>query len=145
MQRKMRARSIMVGAVFGQQMAKMALPQHEDMVEALASDRSDQPFNMTVLPRRARRYRPIANAHGSQPACDGCTIRRVTVSNEIARRFLPWKGFGDLPGDPLGGWIRRRVGPNKPSSLQAQDHQPVRSLNPIVGTTNMSTLAMWAA
>jgi hypothetical protein len=26
-------------------------PQHHDMVEALASDRADQPFNMTVLPR----------------------------------------------------------------------------------------------
>jgi hypothetical protein len=31
------------------------------------------------------------------------------VSNEIARRFFPWKGFGDLPGDPLGGWVRGRA------------------------------------
>ena len=86
MQRKMRACSIVVGAVLRQQMAKVFLPQHHDMVEALASDRSYQPFNMTVLPRRAWRYRPVANAHGSQPMCDGCTIRPVTVANEILRR-----------------------------------------------------------
>ena len=28
-----------------------AFPQHHDMVEALASDRADQPFDMPVLPR----------------------------------------------------------------------------------------------
>ena len=32
--------------------SRTALPQRHDVVEALASDRSDQPFNMTVLPRR---------------------------------------------------------------------------------------------
>jgi hypothetical protein len=39
--------------------------QHHDVVETLASDRSDQPFDMTVLPRRPRRDRPVANTHGS--------------------------------------------------------------------------------
>jgi exodeoxyribonuclease V alpha subunit len=32
-------------------MAEVPLPQHHDMVKALASDRANQPFNMTVLPR----------------------------------------------------------------------------------------------
>jgi DNA-binding NarL/FixJ family response regulator len=51
-------------------MAEVPFPQHHDMVEALASDRANQPFNMTVLPRRAWRDRPVANAHGSQPPGD---------------------------------------------------------------------------
>ena len=50
-QRKMRADTIVVGQVSGQQLAEMPLAKHHDMVEALASDRSDQPFNMTILPR----------------------------------------------------------------------------------------------
>jgi hypothetical protein len=50
-ERKMRAYSIIVGQVIGQQMANVHFPRRHDMVEALASDRSDQPFNMTVLPR----------------------------------------------------------------------------------------------
>ena len=49
-QGKMRARFVIVGAIFCQQMAQVTFAKHHDMVEALASDRSDQPFNMTVLP-----------------------------------------------------------------------------------------------
>jgi hypothetical protein len=29
----------------------------------------------------------------------------VAVTDEIARCLIPWECFGDLPGDPLGGWI----------------------------------------
>jgi hypothetical protein len=48
---KVRAHPIVIGGVIRQQMAEVPFPQHHDMVEALASDRADQPFNMTVLPR----------------------------------------------------------------------------------------------
>ena len=48
---KVRAHPIVVGGVIRQQMAEVPFPQHHDVVEALASDRANQPFNMTVLPR----------------------------------------------------------------------------------------------
>ena len=64
-QRKVRARSVIVGAIICQQMAKVIFAEHYDVVETLASDRPDQPFDMTVLPRRPRRDRPVANTHGS--------------------------------------------------------------------------------
>ena len=57
--------------IIGEQMANMPLPQCHDMVEALASDRSDQPFNMTVL----------ATANVARLADLGCPMarsRRVT-------------------------------------------------------------------
>ena len=47
---KVRAHPIVVGGLIRQQMAEVPFPQHHDMVEALASDRANQPFNMTVLP-----------------------------------------------------------------------------------------------
>ena len=50
-ERKVRAHPIVVGGVIRRQMTEVPFPQHHDMVEALASDRADQPFNMTVLPR----------------------------------------------------------------------------------------------
>ena len=49
-ERKVRAHPIVIGGVIRQQMSEMAFPKDHDMVEALASDRADQPFNMTVLP-----------------------------------------------------------------------------------------------
>ena len=45
---KVRAHPIVVGGVIRQQMAEVPFPQHHDMVEALASDRADQPFDMPV-------------------------------------------------------------------------------------------------
>ena len=47
---KVRAHPNVVGGIIRQQMAEVPLPQHHDMVKALASDRANQPFNMTVLP-----------------------------------------------------------------------------------------------
>src|SRR6516165_12031665 len=102
---KVRAHPIVVGGVIRQQMAEVPFPQHHDMVEALASDRADQTFNMTVLPRRAWRDRAVANAHGSQSPGDRGAIRGVAVTDEEARCLIPWECFGDLAGDPLGGWI----------------------------------------
>jgi hypothetical protein len=50
---KVRSYAVVICLVIGELMANMPLPQRHDMIEALASDRSDQPFTMTVLPRRA--------------------------------------------------------------------------------------------
>src|ERR1700756_5278153 len=97
---KVRAHPIVVGRVIRQQMAEMPVAQDHDMVEALASDRSDQPFNMTVLPRRAWRDRPIPDTHGSQPACDHDTKGGVTIADEVARRLIPRECFSNLSGDP---------------------------------------------
>ena len=129
-ERKVRAHPIVVAGVIRQQMAEMPFPQHHDMVEALASDRADQPFNMTVLPWRAWRDRPVANAHGSQPPGDRGAIRSVAVTDEVARCLSPWECFGDLSGDPLGGWICRHIGPDAPWPLQTQDDQPVEQFEP---------------
>ncbi|HME21912.1 MAG TPA: hypothetical protein VKI44_11340, partial [Acetobacteraceae bacterium] len=61
---KVRAGPIEKAAVVRQQIAKVLLPEHH-MVEAFTSDQANQPLNMTVLPRRAGRNRPVSNSYGS--------------------------------------------------------------------------------
>src|SRR2546423_10652659 len=95
---------------------------------------------MTVLPRRAWRDRPVANAHGSQPPGDRGAIRGVAVTDEVTRRLIPRECFADLPGDPLGGWICCHTGPDEPSSLQTQDDQPVEQFEPDRHRTPFSAL-----
>jgi hypothetical protein len=41
----------------------MYLAEHNNVVEAFPSDRTDQPFGISVLPWGTRRRRLIANAH----------------------------------------------------------------------------------
>src|SRR5262249_39877096 len=117
---KVRAHPIVVGGVIRQHMPEVPFPQYHDMVEALASDRANQPFNMTVLPWRTWSDWPVANAHGLQATGDRGAIRGVAVSDEVARRLIPWKRFGALPGDPLCGWIVCDIGAVGPSALQPQ-------------------------
>src|SRR5690348_9858176 len=109
-ERKVRAHPSIVGGVIRQKMAEVPFPQDHDMVEALASDRANQPLNMTVLPRRAWRDRTVANAHGSQPPGNRGAIRGVAVTDEVARSLIPRECLGDLSGDPLGGWICCHIG-----------------------------------
>jgi len=52
------------------------------------------------------------------------------VPYEVARCLIPWECFGDLPRDPLGGWICCHIGPDEPSPLQTQDDQPLEQFEP---------------
>ena len=40
----------------------MALAEHNNVVKAFPADRTDQPFSISIFPRRARRRRSIANS-----------------------------------------------------------------------------------
>ena len=46
-----------------QHVAKVPLADYDNMVNTLPSDRADQPFRTSVLPRQARRGRSISYAH----------------------------------------------------------------------------------
>ncbi len=62
-QEQVRARLITVIHIRLQHMTKMLLAEHNNVLKALPSDRTDQSFSISVLPWRAQRRRSIANAH----------------------------------------------------------------------------------
>ena len=47
------ANPIIVGGISRQDSAQMRFPQHHHMIEALTSDRTDQPTDMAALTRMA--------------------------------------------------------------------------------------------
>jgi hypothetical protein len=57
----------------------MPLAHGDDMVGALATDRSDQPFCEAVLPRRTWCDGLVPDAHGPQSARDGGTVDPVPM------------------------------------------------------------------
>ena len=60
----MSPRLIVIPLIRAQQIAKMRLAEDNDMVEAITSDRADEPLSISILPGRAWRDRTIPNAHG---------------------------------------------------------------------------------
>ena len=67
----------------------MRLARDDDVVEALAPNRSDQPFGKTVLPRRRWCDGLVPNAHSVQSACNDGAIDAILIADEVARRFNP--------------------------------------------------------
>jgi len=96
------------------------------MADALAPDRSDQPFGEAVLPRRAWRDGLVTDAHGPQSVRDGSAVDAVPITDQVARRLSPRECFGDLACDPFRGRMGCDVEPDKVSAGPPDDNKAVR-------------------
>src|SRR6266404_1961897 len=121
----MRPSLVIVGRVRSQQMAKMPLAEHDNMVQAIASDRTDRPFTIPVLPRRSWRGRPIPNAHRPKAADEDVTVDGVAVTNDVARRYVPTIGLGELARNPFSRWVRGHSQPQDLAAIVMQYQQPI--------------------
>src|SRR5262249_4505010 len=126
-------------------MAKMPFAEHNDMVETIPSDRTDEPLRVPVLPWRPWRDRPIPYAHCSKPLDDDVAIDAISIANDISWRLLPAVGFGQLTGNPMGAWACSHAQPRSWRRECCRIRNPYNSRNEIVGTTNKSIDAMPSA
>src|SRR5258708_29771107 len=92
-QRAVRSQIVVIAGIGLQNPAEVRLTQGDHMVDALASDRSDQSFGEAVLPRRAWSDRFVADAHGSQSMPDGNAIDLIPIADQV-----PW---GRIPRESL--------------------------------------------
>ena len=80
---QMRSSEVVVFRIRAEHMAQMWLPEDEDVIKALPADRADQPFDMAVLPRRSRRCRSVANAHGANAPSERLAIDPIAITDKI--------------------------------------------------------------
>src|SRR6266581_5862489 len=98
------------------------------MVDALASDRSDQSFGEAVLPRRAWGDGLVTDAHGAQSVRDGSAIDAISIADHVARRLSPRECFGDLACDPVRGRMGCDVDPDEVSAGQPNDDKGIEQV-----------------
>jgi hypothetical protein len=98
------------------------------MVDAFASDRSDQSFGEAVLPRRAWSDRFVADAHGSQSMPDGNAIDLIPIADQVARGLIPRECLCDLARDPVRGRMRCDVDPDEVSAGQPHDDEGIEQV-----------------
>src|SRR6266852_819005 len=106
-ERNMRTRLIIIGREFRKNPSQVLFVDRNQMISALAPDRPDQAFNISVLPGRAERGGPIPNAHRSDALYECATECSVIVADEICRCAVPRKSLRDLPRQPLCRRMRR--------------------------------------
>ena len=123
-QRQVSAGTIVIVGVGAKHAAQMCLPDNDQMIQTFSSDRSDQPFDIGVLPGRAWCRRAIPDAHAFDPSLEHFPIGAIAIADKVFGRRVPRKGLEDLAGDP----IRRRIGGdsdmNQLAPFMAYDEQP---------------------
>src|SRR5882757_7481384 len=113
---------VVIAVIRLERAAQGSFTHDHNMVEAIAPDRSDEPFDMAILPRRAWCARMVTDSHGPQSAMDDCPVRPVAIPKEIARGLIPGECLGDLPGDPFRGRVCGGVGPPQAAPVQPHDY-----------------------
>ena len=75
----------------------MPLAEDNDMIEAITSDRADEPLRISILPRRVSRDRPIPDAHGPHALNEPGAVNAVPITDHVLRRISPGKRVSELP------------------------------------------------
>src|SRR5260370_3785861 len=87
---------VVVTSIGSQGPAQMRLTKNDDMIQALAADRPNQPFGKDILPRRGCSGRLVSDAHGAQSGCEDRTIRPDPIADEVFWLLSPWKPLAHL-------------------------------------------------
>src|ERR1700736_1971408 len=121
----MRAGPIVIFHVTEQQVTEVALAEYNHVVKAFPSDRTDQPFSISILPRGARRRWSVANAHRSKSSDEDLTIGPIPVTDQVAGSLFPAAGFRDLICDPFCSGVSCDAKPQNLSSAVPHDQQSI--------------------
>src|SRR5262249_26094484 len=76
------------------------------MVEAIAPDGTDQPLDISVLPRRARSCENFLNLHRLGRLRKRFSIAAIAVAQQVTRCACPRKSVNQLLRGPFSRWIR---------------------------------------
>ena len=123
-QRQVSAGTIVIVGVGAKHAAQVLLTEYDKMIQTFSSDRSDQPFDIGVLPGRSWCRRAISNTHGSKASPEDLPIGAVAITDEIAGRCVPRKGLRNLTGYPVGRWMRGDSHVQQSSPSMAYDEKP---------------------
>src|SRR5882762_1796267 len=121
----MRAYLIIIFQIRHQHMSEVPLSEHNNVVKAFPSDRTDQPFGTSILPRGAWRRWSVANAHRSKSSDEDIAIGPIAIADQIVGSPFPAESFRNLICNPFCGRMRSDAEPYDLSSAVPHDQQAV--------------------
>src|SRR5262245_7964832 len=79
-QRQVRSRSVIVREISIEHPQQVSFTEDDDVVKTFATHRSDQAFDVRILPRTRRTRDDLRDAHACDAALADLTIDRIAVS-----------------------------------------------------------------
>src|SRR6202048_1329977 len=119
---------VIVTSIGSQGPAQMRLTKNDDMIQALAADRTDQPFGKAILPRRGWCDRLVPDAHGAQSARDDAAIDPVAIADEVVRSLIPRKRLRYLTCNPFCRRICCDVDPDEVSAVGSDNDEGIEQV-----------------
>ena len=83
----------------------MPVIDDDNVVQAFASNTANHAFDVTILPRTARRNPNLLNAHSFKSRREGMPIDSISIQNQISGRTVLRKRLNDLLCSPERGWV----------------------------------------
>ena len=101
----------------------MLLVEDDHMVEALASNGADHPFDEWILPRGARCGKDLLHSETIDATIEVRSVGLVSVPYQVPRRRVPWKSIDHLLRRPLGRRMFGDIEMNDTATVVAKDDE----------------------
>ena len=118
--------SVIVVEIAIQTPAEVRLAEHNDVVQALAPDGSNQAFDHRILPGRLRGNHLLFQSQALDAAHEIGAIEAIPVPKQITRWSSKSKGFDHLLGAPGGGGSLRDVKVKHFAPLMGEDQEDIK-------------------
>lgn len=141
-QRPMRARSMVIIQIIGDEAFQVSLVEYHHVIQAFAPHRANEAFRIGVLPRRPRRSNDLFDAQSLDPTPELVAVNRVTITEQKPWRTIEGKRLDDLLGGPAGTGMGRDVEVQHPAAVGDKIRKQYSKRNVAVGTTKKSTAAV---
>ena len=102
--------------------------ENDHVIEALAANRSNHPFYIGSLPRRARCRQNFANAHAAHLFTEVLAKDRIAVAQQVARELGKGEGLSQLLSGPLGGRVAANIEMQNATPVMGQHQEHVKNL-----------------
>ena len=96
----MRARFVIIAEIVFEQSTQMVVIEDDHMIQTLATNASDHPLHVAILPRTPWRDADFLDVHSFDSCPEGFSVDSVTVSHHKPRNRVFRKCFDDLLSSP---------------------------------------------
>jgi hypothetical protein len=104
-ERLMRTGGVVVRKVAAQQTSEMPFVDHDDVVEAFASNRTDDALGERILPGRPRGDEDLVHPQASHPPYEHVAVDGVPIAEQVLGRGVFREAFDQSLGGPGGGGV----------------------------------------
>ena len=125
-ERQVASRFVVVREVVGKDPQQMSLIEDDHVIQALATNRADQPLDVRILPRRAVRDDDFFDAQVFDALTEIQAVDSVVIPNHETRCLVERKRFDDLLGRPTRSRVRRHIEVHHATPVMPQHDEAVK-------------------